>query len=58
MALIGSGQAMMSIPYSPGFGSKQALWLLNCGVLGLAVAPIGVFGGAIAVRAAWYTAGK
>lgn len=57
VGLIGTGQAMMSIPYSPGLGAKQMMWLLNCGVLGLAVAPIGVLGGAIAIRAAWYTAG-
>lgn len=56
-AMIGTGSAMMSVPYSPGLGTKQALWLLNCGVMGLVAAPIGVLGGAIALQAAWYTAG-
>lgn len=58
VGLVGTGQAMMSIPYSPGLGAKQMMWLVNCGMLGLAVAPIGALGGAIAIRAAWYTAGK
>lgn len=57
VGLIATGQAMMSIPYSPGIGSKQMLWLLNCGMIGLVVAPVGALGGAIAMRAAWYTAG-
>ncbi|XP_042874619.1 growth hormone-inducible transmembrane protein-like [Penaeus japonicus] len=57
VALMGTGQAMMAIPYSPGIGSKQMMWLLNCGILGLAIAPIGALGGALAIRAAWYTAG-
>lgn len=57
VGLVGTGQAMMAIPYSPGVGAKQMMWLLNCGMLGLAVAPIGALGGAIAIRAAWYTAG-
>ncbi|KAF2361472.1 Bax inhibitor 1-related [Trinorchestia longiramus] len=56
-AMIGTGQTMMAVPYSPGLGTKQLLWLLNCGVLGLVVAPVGALGGAIALRAAWYTAG-
>ncbi|KAA0186040.1 hypothetical protein HAZT_HAZT010104 [Hyalella azteca] len=55
--MIGTGQAMMAVPYSPGLGTKQMLWLLNCGILGLVVAPVGALGGAIALRAAWYTAG-
>lgn len=49
---------MMAIPYSPGIGAKQMMWLVNCGMIGLVVAPVGVLGGAIAIRAAWYTAGK
>lgn len=57
VGLVGTGQAMMSIPYSPGLGAKQMMWLVNCGMLGLAIAPIGALGGAIAIRAAWYTAG-
>ncbi|RXG58901.1 Growth hormone-inducible transmembrane protein [Armadillidium vulgare] len=55
--LIASGQVMMAIPYSPGLGTKQMMWLANCGMIGLVVAPVGIFGGAIALRAAWYTAG-
>ena len=55
--MIGTGQVMMAIPYTPGFGAKQAMWLVNCGMLGLAVAPIGALGGAIMIRAGWYTAG-
>ncbi|KAB7505343.1 Growth hormone-inducible transmembrane protein [Armadillidium nasatum] len=54
--LIASGQVMMAIPYSPGLGTKQMMWLANCGMIGLVVAPVGIFGGAIALRAAWYTA--
>lgn len=57
VGLVGTGQAMMSVPYSTGLGAKQLLWLANCGMIGLAVAPIGALGGAIAIRAAWYTAG-
>lgn len=56
-AMIGSGTAVRAVPYEPGLGVKQGLWLLNAAVLGLAIAPIGVLGGALAVRAAWYTAG-
>ncbi|XP_045611430.2 growth hormone-inducible transmembrane protein [Procambarus clarkii] len=57
VGIVGTGQAMMVIPYSPGVGTKQMMWLVNCAMLGLAVAPIGALGGAIAIRAAWYTAG-
>lgn len=56
-AVIGSGVAVQSVPYTPGVGAKQGLWALNAAVLGLMVAPVGVLGGAIALRAAWYTAG-
>lgn len=49
---------MQAIPYSPGLGTKQLLWLANCGMIALAVAPIGFLGGSIAIRAGWYTAGK
>jgi len=55
--LVGTGQAMMSIPYSPGFGAKQAMWLVNCGMLALVAAPLGALGGTIMIRAGWYTAG-
>ncbi|KAK8738618.1 hypothetical protein OTU49_003972 [Cherax quadricarinatus] len=57
VGIVGTGQAMMAIPYTPGLGAKQIMWLINCGMLGLAVAPIGALGGAIAIRAGWYTAG-
>jgi len=57
VCLVGTGQAMMSIPYSPGFGAKQMMWLVNCGMLGLVAAPLGALGGAIMIRAGWYTAG-
>ncbi|KAK3857962.1 hypothetical protein Pcinc_035819 [Petrolisthes cinctipes] len=57
VGMVGTGTAMQSIPYSPGLGTKQLLWLANCGMIALAVAPVGFLGGAIAVRAGWYTAG-
>lgn len=56
--MVGTGTAMQAIPYSPGLGTKQLLWLANCGMIALAVAPIGFLGGSIAIRAGWYTAGK
>lgn len=56
-AMIATGTAANAVPYEPGLGVKQGLWLLNAAVLGLVVAPIGVLGGALALRAAWYTAG-
>lgn len=56
--MVGTGTAMQAIPYSPGLGTKQLLWLSNCGMIALAVAPIGFLGGSIAIRAGWYTAGK
>jgi len=55
--LVGTGQIMMSIPYEPGFGTKQMMWLANCAMLGLVAAPIGALGGTIMIRAGWYTAG-
>merc|ERR1719391_1694277 len=55
--MIGSGVALHAVPYTEGVGVKQGLWLLNSAILGLAVAPVGILGGAIAMRAAWYTAG-
>jgi len=55
--MVASGQAMMSIPYSPGIGAKQMMWLVNCGMMGLVVAPLGALGGTILIRAGWYTAG-
>lgn len=56
--MMATGIAMRSAPYHPGqITAKHALWAANAAVLGLAIAPIGVLGGAIAMRAAWYTAG-
>ncbi|CAG0918180.1 unnamed protein product, partial [Notodromas monacha] len=56
-AMIGSGIVARSIPYEPGFGSKQLAWLVHCGVMGAVIAPMALVGGAILIRAAWYTAG-
>ena len=56
-AMIGSGMLVRSLPYEPGFGSKQMAWMLHCGVIGAVVAPICLLGGPILTRAAWYTAG-
>lgn len=56
-AMIGSGMVVRSLPYEGGIGTKQLAWLVHCGVLGAVVAPICMMGGAILVRAAWYTAG-
>lgn len=56
-AMIGSGMLVRSMPYSEGFGGKQAAWMLHSGIMGALVAPICLLGGPILVRAAWYTAG-
>jgi len=56
-AMIGSSMVARSIPYQPGFGSKQLAWLAHCAVIGLVVAPICMLGGPVLTRAAWYTAG-
>merc|ERR1719436_872088 len=56
-AMIGSSMVARSIPYTPGFGSKQLAWLAHCAVIGLVVAPICLLGGPVLTRAAWYTAG-
>jgi len=57
-AMLGTGIAMFSVPYQPGtVSAKHLLWASNAAVLGLAIAPIGFLGGALAMRAAWYTAG-
>merc|ERR1711963_1045621 len=56
-AMIGSSMVARSIPYSPGFGSKQLAWLTHCAVVGAVIAPICLLGGPILTRAAWYTAG-
>jgi len=56
-AMIGSSMVARSIPYQPGFGSKQLAWLAHCAVIGCVVAPLCFLGGPILTRAAWYTAG-
>merc|ERR1712098_829077 len=56
-AMIGSSMVARSIPYQPGFGSKQLAWLAHCAVIGCVVAPLCFLGGSILTRAAWYTAG-
>jgi hypothetical protein len=56
-ALIGTSTIARSIPYEPGFGTKQLAWLAHCATVGAVVAPICLLGGPILVRAAWYTAG-
>lgn len=55
--MIGSGMLAQSIPYSPGFGAKQAAWMAHSAILGAVIAPICFIGGPILMRAAWYTAG-
>lgn len=46
-----------SIPYTPGFGAKQAAWMVHSAILGAVIAPLAFVGGPILLRAAWYTAG-
>ena len=46
-----------SIPYQPGFGSKQLAWMLHSCVVGAVIAPVTLLGGPLLVRAACYTAG-
>lgn len=55
--MIGSGMLAQSIPYSPGFGSKQLAWAAHSAILGAVIAPICFIGGPLLTRAAWYTAG-
>jgi FtsH-binding integral membrane protein len=55
--MIGSGMVAQSIPYSPGFGSKQLAWMAHSAILGAVIAPLCFVGGNIILRAAWYTAG-
>jgi len=55
--MIGSGMIVRSIPYQPGFGSKQLAWMVHVGVMGAMVAPLCLLGGPILTRAAMYTAG-
>ena len=56
-AMMGSGMVARSIPYQPGFGTKQLAWLAHCAVIGAVIAPMCLLGGPILTRAAWYTAG-
>lgn len=56
-AMIGSGMLAQSIPYSPGFGSKQLAWIAHTAIMGAVIAPICFVGGPILTRAAIYTAG-
>lgn len=55
--MIGSGVVAQSIPYSPGFGTKQMAWMVHSAILGAVIAPLCFVGGPIMLRAAWYTAG-
>jgi len=55
--LWGSGMVVHAIPYESPFTTKYAAWALHNGILGLVIAPVGAVGGALAIRAAWYTAG-
>lgn len=55
-AMIGSGMVMRAIPYDS-TPTKYAAWAVHNGILGLAIAPICAVGGALALRAAWYTTG-
>lgn len=55
--MIGSGYVARSIPYEPGFGTKQLAWMAHAAILGGILAPLSFVGGPIMIRAAWYTAG-
>lgn len=55
--MIGTSSIMMSINVVEQPIMKHAFWIANCGMIGLMMAPVGVFGGAIALRAAMYTGG-
>lgn len=57
VAMIGSGMVAQSIPYSPGFGAKQAAWIVHTGIMGAVLAPMCLLGGPLIMRAALYTAG-
>lgn len=55
--MMGSGMVARSIPYEPGFGTKQLAWISHCAIMGAVLAPLSFVGGPILIRAAWYTAG-
>lgn len=38
--MIGSGIVARSIPYSPGFGTKQMAWLTHTAIIGAVIAPL------------------
>lgn len=56
-ALVGTGYIARSLPYSPGFGSKQLAWIAHAATMGAIIAPLTLLGGPIMLRAACYTAG-
>lgn len=56
-ALVASSMVVQSIPYEPGFGTKQLAWVSHCSLLGMILAPLSMFGGPAIIRAATYTAG-
>lgn len=55
--MMGTGMLAQSIEYQPGFGPKQAAWLLHAGTMGAVLAPLCFIGGPLLLRAAVYTAG-
>lgn len=55
---IGSMIVVRSIPYSSeGNLSKNLAWVVHTSCIGLTLAPLALMGGALIVRAGWYTAG-
>jgi len=57
VAMIGTQMLCTSIPYTPGFGTKQLAWMAHSGVMGVVLAPFCMLGGPIMLRAAVMTAG-
>lgn len=57
IAVVASSVVVQSIPYEPGFGTKQLAWAGHCSLLGAMLAPLSMFGGPALIRAAVYTAG-
>ncbi len=55
-AVIGTGAICRSISYES-TGLKQLAWMTHCATLGAVLAPLCFLGGAVLIRAAWYTAG-
>lgn len=53
--MIGSGMVARSIPYSPGFGTKQLAWMAHSAIIGAVVAPLCFVGGPIMLRAVSYS---